>query len=595
MPSEPHALPSGHVLREYRIERVLGAGGFGITYLARDVRIGKRYAVKEYLPRDFASRASGAAVEPLSASGRGDFDWGMERFLGEARALAQFAHPSLVGVVRYFRANGTAYIVMEYVEGELLSDHLAREAPLSEPALRGILEPLMDGLSEVHAAGYLHRDIKPENIVLRAGGTPVLLDFGAARMALGGRSRTLTAVLTPGYAPIEQYSEGSRQGAGTDIYALGAVAYHALTGERPQDATERMLEDRMPALSRLGVGGAGRVFLEGVDAALRLRPEERPVSLASWRRRLDGSGGARVEGPGRPAAARDRAPARAPAPPRADGAGGRGRRLRLGVGLALGFSAALLGLAGAVYWFGGPGPPFGGGTAVAVGPEVPEPSGAESAADGADDAMAGRDGQDEVSRLLAAAELDLEARRLTQPEGNNAWERYSRVLDLSPGLPEALAGLERVLESYVSMSDEAISRGGLDEAAGHLARVRGLNPDAVLLAAAERRLAAAREAEAERQAVAERQAELELLTEGFDRALGTEDLDGAADYLAQLRELGADVALLTEWERRLEEAERQRQADEASAARLARLTEGFDRALEAEDIEGAIGYLPPAI
>ena len=150
---------------------------------------------RSILPRDFASRASGAAVEPLSASGRGDFDWGMERFLGEARALAQFAHPSLVGVVRYFRANGTAYIVMEYVEGELLSDHLAREAPLSEPALRGILEPLMDGLSEVHAAGYLHRDIKPENIVLRAGGG-LVLQFILHHKVLWSGSDVDTAVAT---------------------------------------------------------------------------------------------------------------------------------------------------------------------------------------------------------------------------------------------------------------------------------------------------------------------------------------------------------------------------------------------------------------
>ena len=285
---EPHMLPSGHTLYEYRIERVLGAGGFGITYLGRDTHLGRWYAIKEYLPRDTAVRETGATVRSISATTQEDFTWGMDRFLAEAQTLAQFQHPNLVGVVRYFKANGTAYFVMDYVEGEVLASYIAREAPLSEAVLRGILAPVMDGLMQVHGAGYLHRDIKPDNIVLRGDGSPVLVDFGAARLAMGARTRPLTAILTPGYAPIEQYSESSPQGPYTDIYALGAVLYYGLTGEALQEASDRMLQDTVPVLSAVGYRGVSQGFLAGIDAALKVYPRDRPISLESWRRMLDG-------------------------------------------------------------------------------------------------------------------------------------------------------------------------------------------------------------------------------------------------------------------------------------------------------------------
>ena len=285
---EPHMLPSGHTLYEYRIERVLGAGGFGITYLGRDTHLGRWYAIKEYLPRDTAVRETGATVRSISATTQEDFTWGMDRFLAEAQTLAQFQHPNLVGVVRYFKANGTAYFVMDYVEGEVLASYIAREAPLSEAVLRGILAPVMDGLMQVHGAGYLHRDIKPDNIVLREDGSPVLVDFGAARLAMGARTRPLTAILTPGYAPIEQYSESSPQGPYTDIYALGAVLYYGLTGEALQEASDRTLQDTLPVLSAVGYRGVSQGFLAGIDAALKVYPRDRPISLESWRRMLDG-------------------------------------------------------------------------------------------------------------------------------------------------------------------------------------------------------------------------------------------------------------------------------------------------------------------
>ncbi|MCY4346502.1 MAG: protein kinase [Aestuariivita sp.] len=279
-------MPGGYRLHEYRIARILGAGGFGITYLAHDTYLNKPCAIKEYLPKEFALRADGSTVLPLSESRNEEFNWGLERFLDEARVMAQFSHPNLVGISRFFAENGTAYIVMDYVEGESLTTFLNREAPLTESALRRILEPLLDALAMMHAEGVLHRDIKPDNIVLCEDGRPVLLDFGSARIALGELSHTLTAILTPGYAPVEQYSDGrtakSRQGPYTDIYALGAIAYRALTGEKPQDATERILDDQMPRLSDGEHPGASQLFLSGVDDSLLLRPTERPASIESW-------------------------------------------------------------------------------------------------------------------------------------------------------------------------------------------------------------------------------------------------------------------------------------------------------------------------
>ena len=240
-----HALPQGHRLQEYELVRVLGFGGFGMTYLGFDHNLDKAVAIKEYLPSDIATRTADRSVAPQASEFRGDFQWGLERFLDEARTLARFDHRHIVKVYRFFEAHGTAYIVMEYAEGETLSAYLERKGTLSEAELKGILYPLLDGLEAVHGADFLHRDIKPGNIVLRdVDGSPVLLDFGAARQAIGAKSRSVTSIVTPGYAPIEQYSSRGHQGAWTDIYALGGVCYRALTGQVPDDATDRMRNDR---------------------------------------------------------------------------------------------------------------------------------------------------------------------------------------------------------------------------------------------------------------------------------------------------------------------------------------------------------------
>ena len=282
-----HALPQGHRLQEYELVRVLGFGGFGMTYLGFDHNLDKAVAIKEYLPSDIATRTADRSVAPQASDFRDDFQWGLERFLDEARTLARFDHRHIIKVYRFFEAHGTAYIVMEYAEGETLSAYLERKGTLSEAELKGILYPLLDGLAVVHGADFLHRDIKPGNIVLRAAdGSPVLLDFGAARQAIGAKSRSVTSIVTPGYAPIEQYSSRGHQGAWTDIYALGGVCYRALTGQVPDDATDRMRQDPLVPVAERCAGRVSGAFLSAIDLALSVDEGDRPQSVGAWRAAL---------------------------------------------------------------------------------------------------------------------------------------------------------------------------------------------------------------------------------------------------------------------------------------------------------------------
>ena len=281
------ALAAGTRLGELEIERVLGAGGFGITYLARDLSLAVRRAVKEYLPRDWGARRGDGTIGPRTGSDAVDYEWGLARFLEEARTLARFDHRHLVRVQRVFEARGTAYMVMEHVEGRTLKEEVEASGPLPEARVREVLGALADGLAEVHGAALLHRDIKPGNVMLRPEGTPVLIDFGAARQAIGGHSRSLTTVLTPGYAPIEQYSARGHQGPWTDIYALGAVAYWALSGEVPEDATERVRVDRLPPVARAARVRVSARLAAAVDAALAVDEADRPQNLEEWRAMLD--------------------------------------------------------------------------------------------------------------------------------------------------------------------------------------------------------------------------------------------------------------------------------------------------------------------
>ncbi len=288
------ALPPGYRLNGYRLAGVLGVGGFGVTYLAEHAVLGHRVAIKEYLPNEFAMR-EGVTVHPKSEADRVDFDWGLKRFLDEARMLARFEHRNLVRVRDYFESNGTAYIVMDYEEGESLDRLLKRRGRLSEARLLRLLGPVVEGLSEVHAAGYLHRDIKPSNVyVRRSDESPVLLDFGAARQALGRKSKSLTAVATAGYSPPEQYESEGDQGPWTDIYALSALCYRVIAGRVPTEAARRLnclvkgQPDPLPELAAEVTEGYTRSLLNAVDWGLRVIETERPRSLRQWWAAVEG-------------------------------------------------------------------------------------------------------------------------------------------------------------------------------------------------------------------------------------------------------------------------------------------------------------------
>jgi len=278
-----NALAVGSTLGEYRVERVLGAGGFGITYLAWDRHLEKQVAIKEYLPGTLAVRALDGSVVPVATQRRHDYAWGLDRFVKEARTLARFSHPHIVRVNRYFEENGTAYMVMDYEAGEPFGVWLRNRPRPDEACLRSILFPLLDGLEAVHAEGFLHRDIKPSNIFIRENGKPVLLDFGSARQANGNQTRTLTSIVSPGYAPLEQYASDGNQGPWTDIYSLAGVMYRAMLSENPPEAAARVQRDVLPERLERVSQEYGRPFLEAVRWGLALDERRRPQAVRHWR------------------------------------------------------------------------------------------------------------------------------------------------------------------------------------------------------------------------------------------------------------------------------------------------------------------------
>jgi len=296
-------LAQGDSLGCYRVDNFLGQGGFGVTYLARDTMLDIPVAIKEYLPESIAVRRHDGSVGPKSSADAEIFRWGMSRFIQEAQTLARFKHPNIVRVMTVFEQNGTAYMVMEYERGLDLKTVFNRPGNNSQANLKRIFAPILDGLEEVHSHGYIHRDIKPANILIRSDGSPVLLDFGSARQATGAHTRTLTALVSVGFAPLEQYNGADdQQGPWTDVYALGAVLYHAITRNTPLESTLRVsavLNDRVDPLKALRLikpDGYSRQFCDAIDWALRFKVADRPQSIAEWRRALlNDTAPARVE------------------------------------------------------------------------------------------------------------------------------------------------------------------------------------------------------------------------------------------------------------------------------------------------------------
>ena len=616
-PDHRLALPPGTRVQDFEFHRVLGHGGFGITYLGWNMALDIPVAIKEYLPADLAMREQDMSVLPKSSGDEADFHWGLDRFLDEARVMARFKHPNIVQVQHFFQAHGTACIVMEYVEGETLSDFFKRRHTLTESELKNILLPLLAGLIDVHEAGILHRDIKPGNILLRAAdGSPVLVDFGAARQAVGTRSRSVTAVLTPGYAPIEQYSSRGNQGPWTDIYALGGVCYQALTGTLPDEAMDRIRQDPTIPITEAAKGKATDSFLSAIDWSLRVDEADRPQGVRVWRSALLGE----EEIPEPVTEGTTTQTQQAPAPDKTPKST---TKWLLTTGILL--------LIGAGGWWGWQEYPqlFGQGSAdapalaepetqkdtlaeipqvtetkqtkeaVASAEETPPPEKAEAEQPTPKEPALTPE-EAEVARLLATAEADLKARRLTSPAGNNAWDRYQQVLELKPTNPDAIKGMERVIESYRELFDGAVEQEDFDKATGYLTKIRELHPDSPVLEQGEQSLATAKQtrtdrlAEEERQRQAEeasRQAELERqrIAQGieehwaaFEAAMQADDLNEAAGILVQIRDLNPEAHGLAAGEQRLSELERQLNEQMVQQQWVA-----FESALEAEDPDEA--------
>ena len=484
------ALPKGTRIGDFEFHRVLGHGGFGITYLGWNLALDIPVAIKEYLPADLATRESDLSVVPQSSQAMADFQWGLDRFIDEARILARFQHPNIVRVHHFFEANRTAYIVMEYAEGETLSAYLNRRGALTESELKAILHPILDGLEVVHRADFLHRDIKPGNIIIRdEDDSPVLLDFGAARMAIGAKSRSVTSIVTPGYAPIEQYESRGNQGPWTDIYALGCVCYRALTDDVPVPAMDRVRRDPLIPVSERCKGNASHPFLAAIDHALQVDESARPQSVSEWRAELDDAPvvtppETRVDVP--PQVPETSPNTLRPAPARAQES----------IGEHKGFNRVMWIVSGVIVLV------F---MVLGISDYVEKQQQAEIARQ-KQAALEKQRREREISALLAGAKADLAAGRLTSPAGHNAWEKYQKVLELVPAHASATAGLDSILARYKSMFDAALKDKNFSSAEDYMYRIRTvLLADASVLDDLKRRLADAKVAHQEEMA---RQAEI---------------------------------------------------------------------------------------
>jgi serine/threonine protein kinase len=286
-------LPIGTRVAEFEISRLIGQGGFGVVYEAWDHTLERVVAIKEYMPSSLANRQSDGSVVPLSERHKETFDLGMRSFINEARLLAQFDHPALLKVYRFWQERGTTYMVMPCYKGDTLKEALlAKKDQVNEEWLMGVIDGVTQALAVMHRANCYHRDIAPDNIMLLENtGLPVVLDFGAARRVITDKTQAITVILKPGYAPIEQYAEtpDMSQGAWTDVYALSAVMHVAITGRSPPPSVARMLNDRYVPLAgntALHDRFSDRL-LAAVDAGLAVRPEARPQSMAQFRMSLD--------------------------------------------------------------------------------------------------------------------------------------------------------------------------------------------------------------------------------------------------------------------------------------------------------------------
>ena len=284
-----NCLPVGTQLAEFEITGVIGEGGFGIVYMTFDRSLRRPVAVKEYMPASIALRGPDGNVAVRARRHQPTFDTGLRSFINEARLLAQFDHSALIKVHRFWEQNKTAYMAMRYYEGSTLKEIVQRDpGRVNEAWLKPMLQSILEALETLYHENVLHRDISPDNILILETGEAVLLDFGSARQVISDMSQSLTVILKPGYAPIEQYADDSTmtQGAWTDIYSLAAVMYLAIVKRPPPTSVARMVTDTMTPLASGTYPGFSKAFLAAIDRGLAIRPEQRPQTIAAFRQLL---------------------------------------------------------------------------------------------------------------------------------------------------------------------------------------------------------------------------------------------------------------------------------------------------------------------
>jgi len=266
----------------YRIEKPIGGGGFSLVYLAVHIQTKAKVVIKEYFPADMCTRIPGGKVTPRSEKQERPFQVGIKRFFSEGMALAKLNHSNIVNVSNFFRTNSTVYMVMDYQRGRDLRWFIKRyRGRLSEQFLLTVFPKVLLGLNELHTHNFLHLDIKPPNILLRTGGEPLLLDFGAVQQTEPGMRYKGVQTLTHGFAPIEQYEEGE-MGPWSDIYAIGATMYATITGKAPPPSGERRKNDKLVPITKSHARKYSKSLLQAIDWSLTLDYKQRPQTVEAF-------------------------------------------------------------------------------------------------------------------------------------------------------------------------------------------------------------------------------------------------------------------------------------------------------------------------
>ncbi len=513
--SQHAALQSGYELHWYRIENILGQGAFGITYLAHDINLDRQVAIKEYLPGQFSVRNKDLTVRPTTDAHQEDFDWGLKRFISEAKILTKFEHPNLVRVFNVFEMNNTAYMVMNYEMGKSLQQILKSRKTLRETELMKIVLPLLGGLEVMHEKGFVHRDIKPGNIYIRHDGSPVLLDFGSARQTRAEQGRemsveqqTITTLVSPGYAPIEQYgSNTNRQGPWTDIYGMGATLYKAVTGKMPLSAVDRsetLVHDKVDAyqaISDLKKGQYSEKFLAAIDHALVFKADERPQSVAEWHAEftlLDINTGDVVDTiPETQTLTGEEVTAKMGVEHEAEtiNLSSSSEMETEKINTVMPVSASRPIYTRFVWLFSmvtvavlmtfmitrmtdekAPAPVAVQGSTQAAIPEVITETTplAEASSETIPANELSAEQQAKIKALLLQAEVDINELRLTSPNENNALNKYLTILMIDENNAEANAGVQAISDKYVSLAYAAMKSNNLTKAESYIAKAESI-------------------------------------------------------------------------------------------------------------------------